>query len=276
MRTIPTVDRVRYPQLTTDELRASFLVEDLFRPGQVQLVHWESERTILGSAVPGATPLALSAPAGIKAEAFLDRRELGVANLGAAGSVTVDGERHPLGPRDLIYVGRGAREVAFASDDPAKPALFYLVSHPAHASHPTTRAPEAQAETVSLGTSEQACVRTLRRSIHQRGVKSCQLVMGITDLESCSVWNTLPPHTHERRTEIYLYFDLAASDCVLHVMGPPQQTRNLIVRNLQAVLSPPWSMHFGAGTRRYAFVWSMGGENQEFEDMQGVSLESLR
>ncbi len=277
METRRLVHPEHYPALSGEELRKHFLVDDLFSPGEVKLVQWEGERTIIGSAVPLATPLPLASPEEIKAGHFSDRRELGVANLGnAGGTVTVDGTAHPLAPRDFLYISRGAGDVSFASDSLDDPALFYLVSHPAHAAHPTTLVHQAEAETVTIGSPETSSVRTLRRYIHARGVKSCQLVMGYTDLAVGSVWNTMPPHTHTRRTEIYLYFDMDPGAVGFHFMGPPDTTRHIVVRNLQAVLSPAWSMHFGAATSRYAFVWSMGGENQEFEDMHGVTLDRLR
>jgi 4-deoxy-L-threo-5-hexosulose-uronate ketol-isomerase len=276
MRTHCLVDPVRYERMTGEELRAAFLVDDLFAPDEVRLVHWEAERTILGSVVPRSRPLALAAPEEIAAPFFCARRELGVVNLGGAGTVTVDGQAHGLGRRDGIYVGRGSREVVFASERGDDPGLFYLVSHPAHADHPTARVAQAQAETVRIGSQANASARVLRRYIHARGIGSCQLVMGVTDIEEGSVWNSVPPHTHHRRTEIYLYFDLDPSAFALHVMGPPEKTRHLVVRNLQAVLAPFWSMHFGVATARYAFVWSMGGENQEFEDMQAVDVARLR
>ena len=269
-------DRVRFEHMTSDELRQSFLVEDLFVDGEVRLLHWEAERTILGGAVPTTRPLALAAPPGIKAASFNERRELGVVNVGGAGAVTVDGQRFEMRPRDLVYVGRGAREVTFASDHAGAPAHFYLVSHPAHAVHPTRRVTPEEAQTAKIGSGANASARTLRRYVHAQGATSCQLVMGVTDLDVGSVWNTVPPHTHVRRTEVYLYFDLDPGAVAFHFMGPAQGTRNLVVRDLQAVLSPPWSVHFGAATSRYAFVWSMGGENQEFEDMQTVSLDQLR
>jgi 4-deoxy-L-threo-5-hexosulose-uronate ketol-isomerase len=270
------VDPVHYERMTGEELRAAFLVEDLFAPDEVRLVHWEAERTILGSVVPRRRPLALDAPAELAAPFFAARRELGVVNLGGPGSVTVDGQTHGLGRRDGLYVGKGSREIVFASSREEEPGLFYLVSHPAHASLPSARVSPAEAETVRLGSQASASMRVLRRYIHPRGVASCQLVMGVTDIEEGSVWNSVPPHTHHRRTEIYLYFDLASSAFALHVMGPPEKTRHLVVRNLQAVLAPSWSMHFGVATGRYAFVWSMGGENQEFEDMQAVDVGRLR
>ncbi len=276
MQTRCLVDPLRYDAMNGEELRAAFLVDELFAPDEVRLVHWEAERTILGSAVPRRRPLALEAPPELAAPFFTARRELGVVNLGGSGAVTVDGRVHKLGRRDGLYVGRGSREVSFASDREDDPALFYLVSHPAHAELPTARVAQAEAETVKLGAQAGASVRVLRRYIHPRGVASCQLVMGVTDMEEGSVWNSVPPHTHRRRTEIYLYFDLAPEAFALHVMGPPENTRHLVVRNLQAVLSPSWSMHFGVATARYAFVWSMGGENQEFEDMQGVDVKQLR
>jgi len=269
-------DRVRFERMSGEELRQSFLVEDLFAPGEVRLLHWEAERTIVGGAVPLAAPLLLVAPPEIKAAFFNERRELGVVNVGGPGSLTVDGQRFVMRPRDLVYVGRGAREVALASDRAEAPARFYLVSHPAHAAHPTARVAAEEVAGVALGLPESASERTLRRYVHAGGPTSCQLVMGVTDIKSGSVWNTLPPHTHVRRTEVYLYFDLAPDAPVFHLMGLPDQTRHLVVRDLQAVLSPPWSVHFGVGTTRYAFVWSMGGENQEFEDMQTVTLDRLR
>lgn len=276
METRRLVHPDHYLRMSGEELRQSFLVEGLFTKGEVKLVHWEGERTIIGSAVPLETPLPLLSPAEIKADHFSDRREIGIANLGGAGKVTIDGASHALASRDLYYVSKGVADIVFSSDHPAAPALFYIVSHPAHAAHPSALIRQADAETVTIGAAATASARTLRRYIHPRGVRSCQLVMGITDLETGSVWNTMPPHTHTRRTEIYLYFDLDPGAVAFHFMGPPEQTRHLVVRNFEAVLSPAWSMHFGAATSRYAFVWSMGGENQEFEDMQGVTLDRLR
>lgn len=276
METRRLVHPEHYSGLSGVELRKHFLVDDLFTPGEVKLVHWEGERTILGSAVPLSTPLPLVSPAEIKADHFSDRRELGIANLGGGGAVTVAGIRHALAPRDLFYVSKGSADIVFSSDSVDAPALFYLVSHPAHAVHPSTVVRQAEAETVAIGSAANASARTLRRYIHPRGAKSCQLVMGITDLQTGSVWNTMPPHTHTRRTEIYLYFDLDPGAVAFHFMGPPDNTKHIVARNFQAVLSPAWSMHFGAATSRYAFVWSMGGENQEFEDMLGVTLDRLR
>ncbi len=275
METRHLVDPVRAESMTTAELRAAFLVEGLFTPGEVKLLQWEAERTILGSAVPLSAPLALEAPPELRAPSFTARRELGIVNLGGPGSVRVSDGAFRLGRRDGLYVGTGRHEISFASDDAQSPALFYLVSHPCHALHPTRHVTPEGAQTFRIGDEAHASVRTLRRYVHPGGASSGQLVMGVTDLEAGSVWNTMPPHTHARRTEVYLYFDLEPGGAVFHFMGSPSRTRHLVVRNLQAVLSPSWSMHFAAGSSRYAFVWSMGGENQEFEDMQAVPLDSL-
>ena len=275
METRLLVDSVRAETMSAAGLRAAFLVEGLFAPGEVKLLHWEAERTIVGSAVPASAPLALEAPAELRAFSFCARRELGVVNVGGAGRVTVDGTVHPVEHRDALYVGRGTREVVFASDDPAKPALFYLVSHPSHANYPTKRVAQAEAQTFQLAQSARANVRSPRLYLHPAALPSWQLVMGVTDLETGSVWNTMPPHRHGRRTEVYLYFDLEPGAVAFHFMGRPGETRHLVVRNLQVVLSPVWSMHFAAATSRYAFVWAMGGENQEFDDMQAVPMSDL-
>lgn len=272
----PAVDRERFERMSTEELRQAFLVEDLFARDEVRLAHWEHERTIIGSAVPATRALRLEAPDEIKAPFFNARRELGVVNVGGLGRVRVDGQVYELGPRDVLYVGRGAREVAFESVRASEPAQLYLVSHPAHAAHPTRLIKVEEAQASRIGSADNASARVLRRYVHPQGAASCQLVMGVTALGPGSVWNTMPPHTHARRTEVYLYFDLPPGAVVFHFMGPPERTRHLVVRDRQAVLSPPWSTHFGAATAPYAFVWSMGGENQEFEDMQAVALERLR
>ena len=275
METRRLVHPEHYLRMSGEDLRRSFLVEGLFTPGEVKLVHWEGERTIIGSAVPLATPLPLLSPADIKADHFADRREIGIANLGGAGKVTIGGIPHALAPRDLYYVSKGASDIVFSSENPDVPALFYIVSHPAHAAHPAALIRQADAETVAIGSAATASARTLRRYIHPRGAKSCQLVMGITDLETGSVWNTMPPHTHSRRTEIYLYFDLG-KHAVVHLMGQPQATRHLIVRDREAVLSPAWSIHCGVGTGAYRFIWAMGGDNQTFSDMDAVPIAELK
>jgi 4-deoxy-L-threo-5-hexosulose-uronate ketol-isomerase len=230
----------------------------------------------LGGVVPTSAPIALPNPPELDAEFFLERRELGVVNIGGAGAVRVDGVTHKLGNREGLYVGRGSRDIVFASDAPARPARYYLVSYPAHAAYPTARVAPADAQTVELGAQDGANRRVLRRYFHPEGVRTAQLVMGVTDVETGSVWNTMPAHTHARRTEVYLYFDLPADGFVLHLMGEPAETRHLVVREGEAVLSPGWSIHAGVGTARYGFCWAMGGENQAFGDMQAVAPRDLR
>lgn len=274
MRFMPRQDQVA--RMTTDELREVFLVSGLMEPGAVALHAVDLDRLVLGGVVPTTGPLALEAPPALAAGYFTERRELGVLNVGAPGSVEVDGESHRMEPRDVLYVGRGSRSVSFASDDGTDPARYYLVSYPAHARHPTTRVPRGAAEVTELGSAQEANRRRILKSIHRGGAASCQLVMGITELEEGSVWNTMPAHTHQRRTEVYMYFALPGDAAVFHFMGQPRETRSLVVRNEEAVLSPGWSIHAGCGTRSYAFCWAMGGENQDFGDMQPAPIPDLR
>lgn len=269
-------DAVRAARMTTDELRAGFLVQGLFEPGAINLRRIDLDRVVLGGAVPTAAPLKLEAPGDLLANFFCERRELGVLNIGAPGTVTVDGTSYALGNRDLVYVSRGSRDVTFASDDAAQPARFYLVSYPAHASFPTTLVQASSVQSGELGSMEQANRRRISRYVHAAGVQSAQLVMGMTALEPGSVWNTMPAHTHDRRTEIYLYFDLPADAVVFHQMGAPSETRHLVVRDGEVALSPGWSIHAGCGMSSYAFCWAMGGENQDYADMQVVDVGALR
>ncbi|HXY20746.1 MAG TPA: 5-dehydro-4-deoxy-D-glucuronate isomerase [Gemmatimonadales bacterium] len=274
MHYVPSPAEAR--RMTAAELRAAFLVQDLFAAGEATIRFFDLDRVALGGVVPTRAPIPLPNPPELAAAFFLERRELGVVNVGGAGSVRVDGAAHRLGNRDGLFVGRGGREVVFASDAPAEPARFYLVSYPAQAAYPTARVAPADAETVALGGQDGANRRVLRRYFHPDGVRTAQLVMGVTDVEAGSVWNTMPAHTHARRTEVYLYFDLPADGFVVHLMGEPAETRHLIVREGEAVLSPGWSIHAGVGTGRYGFCWAMGGENQAFGDMQGVAPDELR
>jgi 4-deoxy-L-threo-5-hexosulose-uronate ketol-isomerase len=257
--------------LDTTGLRSSFLLTELFAPGEVRIALTDLDRAAVGAACPiDGAPLRLEAPAEFRSGYFCERRELGVINLGGAGAVMVDGEAHSLGARECLYVGRGAKDIEFRGESGA---VFYFVSYPAHAEHPTRK---AEANVVKLGSREEANERTLYQFIHEGGTRSCQLVMGYTELAVGSVWNTMPPHTHARRTEVYCYFDVPDAHAVLHMMGEPQQTRALWVRDRQAVLSPAWSVHCGAGTAGYRFVWAMGGENQRFDDMDRVGIADLR
>jgi 4-deoxy-L-threo-5-hexosulose-uronate ketol-isomerase len=273
-RDLPSPAETR--RLAPDDLRAAFLVSALFRDGDLTLCVTTLDRAVLGGAVPLATPIALGAPAELGARFFCERRELGILNIGAAGTVAVDGTAYALGARDILYVGRGTKDIMLASDAAATPARYYLVSYPAHAAHPTRLVRRAEANLTVLGADETANRRELRKYIHPDAVASGQLVMGVTELQPGSVWNTMPPHTHLRRSEVYLYFALPADAAVVHLMGEAEATRSLIVHNEEAVLSPPWSIHAGAGTQAYAFCWAMGGENQDFADMQPAPVPSLR
>ncbi|WP_400192991.1 5-dehydro-4-deoxy-D-glucuronate isomerase [Hymenobacter sp. B81] len=259
-------------QMNTAQLREHFLIEQVFVPGQIELVYTHYDRMIVGGATPGAAPLSLPNPASLKAEYFLERRELGILNVGTAGQVTVDGAVYELGHQDCLYVGRGAQAVEFAGEG----ARYYLLSAPAHHAHPTTLRTQAEATPVEMGALETANRRTIYKYIYSEGIQSCQLVMGLTQLQPGSVWNTMPAHTHDRRMEAYLYFNLPAEHRVLHLMGEPTETRPLWVANEQAILSPPWSVHSGCGTSSYAFIWGMAGENREYTDMDAVGIAQLR
>ncbi len=271
---LPDAHRAR--SLSTDALRSSFLVQRLFTPGAITLRHLDLDRVVLGGAMPTSAALALEAPASIAAEYFAERRELGILNIGASGAITVDGTRHVMSKRDALYVGRGSKSIVLESDDAKRPARFYIVSYPAHASHPTTYIDGGSATATDLGTAERANCRRLSKYIHAGGVQSAQLVMGVTELAPGSVWNTMPSHTHTRRSEVYLYFDLPDDAVVVHLMGEPTETRHVIVRDGEVVLSPPWSVHSGCGTSNYTFCWAMGGENQDFADMQAVDMGDIK
>jgi 4-deoxy-L-threo-5-hexosulose-uronate ketol-isomerase len=262
--------------MTTTELRENFLIETIFTPGEIGLTYTHYDRMIVGGAMPMTAALALPNPGNLKADYFLERRELGALNVGGAGTITVDGTTYELGHQDCLYVGKEAKEVSFASQDAANPAKYYLLSSPAHAVLPTTLRTQAEATPVEMGAAETANQRTIYKYIYGEGIQSCQLVMGLTQLKSGNVWNTMPSHTHDRRMEAYLYFNLPENQRVLHLMGEPSETRPLWVSNEQAILSPPWSIHTGCGTANYAFIWGMAGENREYTDMDQVGIFELR
>ncbi|HEU0054187.1 MAG TPA: 5-dehydro-4-deoxy-D-glucuronate isomerase [Longimicrobium sp.] len=274
MHYLPAPDAAR--RMDTAALRDAFLVGGLFVPGRVTLRFVDLDRVVVGGAVPVDTPLWLEAPPEMAAKSFTERREIGVLNVGGAGAIHIGLHQYPLDRFDGLYIGRGETEIAFRSEDPWNPARFYLVSYPAHASHPTTLVTRGEADATELGTAEQANRRVLRKYFHPNGVKTAQLVMGVTTLEPGSVWNTMPAHTHARRTEVYLYFDVPDDAAVFHLLGEPGETRHLVVRDGEVALSPGWSVHSGCGTRAYSFCWAMGGENQDFADMQGVAMGDLR
>ena len=276
MKTYLLADPVRYPRMTTAELRDTFLIDSLCQPGGLHLAYVDLDRAVTGMATPTNQPLALPADADLRAKYFTERRELAALNIGGEGSIRVDGKSYSLENLDCLYIGRGNAEIVFESKDPSKPAIFYLLSYPAHTGHPVTLIRKKDASPVELGTPETANRRTVYKYIHLEGAKSCQLVMGVTHLQSGSVWNTMPPHTHMRRSEIYMYFNLAEDARVVHLMGPPQETRHLIMQNHDVVISPGWSIHAGVGTQAYSFCWGMGGENQEYTDMDAAPITELR
>jgi len=268
-------DPAGFARMSTAEIRSAFLIDNLFASSRIMLSHTDLDRAVIGTAVPNSGLLALESPSELVSEYILQRRELGVINVGGRGFVRVDGQDYRLEYRDGLYVGRGNRQVEFGSSDPATPALFYLVSYPAHASHPTKHICAREAESTSVGNPRAANRRTINKYIRPPAIESCQLTMGVTDLEEGSVWNTMPAHLHPRRSEIYMYFDLSEDAVVFHCMGEPDETKHIVVRNRQAVLSPGWSIHCAAGTARYSFIWAMGGENREFADMDAIPMHKL-
>lgn len=257
-------------RLSPEELRARFLVTDLFAQGEVRFALSHHDRILVGGAMPAGGELELLPPAEIRAARLCDRREVGVVCLAGEGVVVADDERFEVGAEDIVYVGQGTGRVAVGG-----PAAFYVVSAPAHRPLPTTLVRRADAEAVPIGDAHKASRRTLRKYVHADGAQSCELALGITTLEPGSVWNTMPCHTHDRRTEVYLYFGLDEGERVMHLCGQPQRTRSIVVADRQAVISPPWSVHTGAGTAPYRFVWSTAGENLAYDDMDLVPTDSL-
>ena len=276
MRLYQMADAVRYEMMNTEELRETFLLEDMFQSGEIEFAYVDLDRTVIGSAVPLAAPLKLETEPELRAEYFLERREMGVFNVGGSGSVTVDGKVFELDKMDVLYVGRGSKDVSFASNNSATPANFYLLSYPAHAVYPAAMVKFAELTGLELGSLETCNKRKIYKAIHREGIKSCQLVMGFTLLETGSNWNTMPAHTHMRRSEVYFYFDVDPAHRVLHLMGPPDATSHLVMKDKEVVVSPGWSIHAGVGTKNYAFCWGMGGENQDYADMDPVKIEELR
>jgi len=264
----------------TERLRNDFLIQDTFVVDEIKTVYSQIDRIIAGTATPVSKTLLLEAGDELRAKYFLERREMGVINLGGTGTITLDGQAYTLKYRDGIYVGMGTKVISFKSEDGKKPAKFYFNSAPAHMTYPTVFIdpnkdikPENKLE---LGTLEDANHRILRKYILPGQVESCQLEMGITSLEPGSVWNTMPCHTHDRRMEVYLYFEVPENALVFHYMGEPSETRHIIMRNEEAVISPSWSIHSASATHAYSFVWGMVGENQDFDDMDAVQMKDLK
>jgi 4-deoxy-L-threo-5-hexosulose-uronate ketol-isomerase len=268
-------DPQRFERMNTAEVKQSFLVDDLFVPGELKLVYSDIDRLVIGSAVPTTTPLSLEAGPELAADYFAQRREIGVFNIGGPGGIRVDGQEYPVANKEIVYIGRGSQVIELSTLNANNPARFYLISLPAHTSYPTQHAGLEVADPVHLGSQAEANQRTIYKYIHPQGIQSCQLVMGFTELAEGSVWNTMAAHTHERRSEVYMYFDLEGDALVFHFMGQPHETRHIVVRDGQAVISPSWSIHAGAGTSNYCFVWAMGGENQDFGDMDAIGMEEI-
>lgn len=259
---------------TTKDLREHFLIPELFVKDQISLTYTMYDRYIAGGAFPVSKSLKLEAIDELKAENFLDRRELGVINVGGKGKVTVDGEVYELGHREALYVGRGNKEVIFEATD--EQPYFYINSAPAHTSYPTKKVTKKEAEIVELGDSKYSNKRVINKLLVNSVIETCQLQMGMTELQEGNIWNTMPPHTHERRMEVYFYFDLEEGQTVSHFMGQPDETRHIFLQNHQAVISPEWSIHAGAGTSNYTFIWGMAGENLDYGDMDKVSVDELK
>jgi len=276
MKTVMMADPVRYPRMNTQELRDTFLIDRLFQPGSICLAYVDIDRAVAGIAAPVENPLILETSPELRASCFTERREIGALNVGGIGAIHVGQSTYQLGNLDLLYIGRGNADVRFESTSRDNPAVYYLLSYPAHASYPVTLVRKAEAQPTDLGTSETCNRRTVYKYIHLAGARSCQLVMGMTELHAGSAWNTMPAHTHMRRSEIYFYFDVADSARVFHLMGPPDETRHLVVANREIVVSPGWSIHAGMGTQAYRFCWGMGGENQDYADMDPAPLETMR
>lgn len=262
-------------RMTPADFRRGLVIGGLFKPGQVRLHYWETDRTVVGGVMPGRGQLVLPAPDELKAGYFTERRELGIINLGGPGQVTVDGRRYAMRHLDTLYVGRGVKRIAFASNPTGKGARFYLLSYPAHATYPTCRRRRDEIMPKVLGSRAEENHRLLYQAIHPGGIRSCQLVMGFTLVQPGSKWNTMPPHTHLRRSEVYCYFGCPRGGSVRHFAGHPSGIRTLRLREGDAVLSPPWSVHSGEGTSHYGFVWGMGGENQDFNDMDPVDARAV-
>lgn len=276
MKTVLMADPVRYPGMTTAELRSTFLLGDLYAPGQLLLCYVDLDRAVAGFAAPVETALALPTYPELRAAYFTERRELGVLNIGGSGTVTIGGKRYELGNLDVLYIGRGNAEIGFASRDKTAPAIFYLLSYPAHSEFPVAMVRRQEAIPTEMGSLETCNRRTICKYIHLAGARSCQLVMGVTHLAPGSNWNTMPAHTHMRRSEVYFYFDVDPAHRVFHLMGPADATSHLVIADKEVVVSPGWSIHAGVGTKNYGFCWGMGGENQAYDDMDALTIAELR
>ncbi|WP_281987215.1 5-dehydro-4-deoxy-D-glucuronate isomerase [Aquimarina aggregata] len=265
-----------FKRYDTKALRDEFLIDNLMQHDKIVWVYTHYDRYMAGSAVPIKNELTLEAIDPLKAKSFLDRRELGAINVGGSGSIIVDGTTYKTDYKDALYIGKGSKKVVFKSDDAKNPAKFYLNSAPAHHAFPTKAVTKKQANKLELGSTETANARTVYQMILSGVVETCQLQMGMTELKSGSVWNTMPAHVHDRRMEVYFYFEVPKEQSVCHFMGPVNETRHIWLQNHQAVISPPWSIHSGSGTSNYTFIWGMAGENLDYNDMDTAKITELR
>ena len=275
-----SVNQRDFKRYTTEEVRGEFLIENLYKKDEVVAVYSHIDRMVTLGCMPVNEAVSISKGIDVWAnfgtEYFLERREIGIFNIGGAGKIKADGEVFEMGYKDCLYITKGTKEVTFESNSPAAPAKFYMVSAPAHTSYKTTFISIEKAAKKPLGSMETSNKRVINQFIHPDVLQTCQLSMGMTVLEPGSVWNTMPAHTHERRMEIYMYFEVPENQVVFHMMGEGQETRHIVMQNEQAVISPSWSIHSGAGTSNYTFIWAMGGENQAFDDMDNIATTDLR
>ena len=276
MKIIHQVHPEDFASYNTQQIRNKFLLENLVQADKIECVYTHYDRMIVGAATPVKQALKLETYDQLKSENFLDRREIGIVNIGGNGSISVDGEKFELEKLDCLYIGKGKKDIQFSSVDAANPAKFILHSCPAHMEYPTRLMKPAEALPATLGSLDNNNERTINKYIHADGIKSCQLVMGVTNFKKGSIWNTMPPHLHDRRMESYFYFDLPEGQRVIHFMGEPHETRHMFLNNEQAILSPAWSIHSGCATASYSFIWAMAGENMAFTDMDPVPVQSLQ
>lgn len=262
--------------MNTEALRSAFLIKDLLKAGEIRFVYSHYDRMVIGGVVPVVDEIHLQNYSQLKSEFFLERREMGIINIGGAGTIIAQGKEYGLNKLDCLYLGSETKDVSFKSDDPKDPSNFYLLSSNAHHTYENKMMKKEETVTESLGNATTSNERIIYKYIHEKGIKSCQLVMGVTILNGGNVWNTMPAHIHYRRMEVYLYFDVDDSQGVFHFMGEPNQTRHLVMSANEAVISAPWSIHAGCGTSSYSFIWGMAGENQSFADMDFVEIKNLK
>ncbi|RYU90881.1 5-dehydro-4-deoxy-D-glucuronate isomerase [Mucilaginibacter terrigena] len=278
MKVIHSIHPGDFKSYQTEQIRDRFLMDDLVKADEINCTYTHYDRMIIGVAHPVTKTLTLENYPNLKADYFLERREIGIINVAGDGEVNADGTVFKLKKMDCLYIGKGVKQVSFTAADSANAPVFYLLSSPAHQNYPTALLPIEQAEKVNTGSDATANKRTINKYIHNGagGIKSCQLVMGLTILHEGSVWNTMPPHVHDRRMEAYFYFDIPAGQRVFHLMGEATETRHILIDNYGAVVSPPWSMHAGAGTGNYSFIWGMAGENLDYTDMDAISIDNIK